>query len=106
VRAISEPKEKYQRRKYLLSYNGRALKKQYYASQLMKIELDKLIKDVLPLDKRPDYDPSIFNREKHLHSLHNMSVSSPIDLPKTAIEERIETKQRRIRKPIQRYVPS
>ena len=42
------------------------MSKKYFASQLMKVDVDKLIKDINPLEERPDYKPEIFNMERHI----------------------------------------
>ena len=91
IRAISEPTEASNRKTYLL--------KKYFASQLMKVDPSKLIRDDLGPENRPDYDPKMFNQEKHLIKLHKEKKDKEIVLPKTALQERSENPKRERKKP-------
>lgn len=77
VRSISRPTLAFNRPQYLLSSGNRALTKRYFASQLMKVDEEKLIKNELTLADRPVYNDQLFNQEHHLR----------VDLPSREVSE-------------------
>lgn len=87
VGSISKPALDFQRPQYKLKYGGRVLTKQYYASQLQKVNMDKLVKDKLSIDERPVYDEALPNQEHLLR----------VDLPsREVIPVDLEAKKREI----------
>jgi transposase InsO family protein len=83
IRSVSKPTLAFDRPQYLLSYGNRALTKRYYASQLMKVDVGKLIKNELTLADRPTYNDKLFNQEHHLR----------VDMPSREVREEREEKR-------------
>jgi transposase InsO family protein len=96
VRSISRPAEAFQRKQFLLQYGKRALTKRFYASQLMKIDVDKLVKNELTIADRPTYSDTLFDSEKHLR----------VDLPsRTVVDSPAQTHTVNIRPKRERRAP-
>ena len=92
----SSPEAEFQRPWYTLQYKERVMSKKYFASQLMKVDIEKLIKDINPLEERPDYKPAIFNQEKHLKvDLPSREVVAvPVEKPVAPVPRR-STRERK-----------
>lgn len=101
ISSISRPQQVFQRKQYTLRYKSRTFAKRYYASQLMRIDPERLIKNDLELKDRPAYDEK-FNPERHLRvdlPARKAAKPEPQPEPPTLAQSR---PRREIRKP-QRY---
>ena len=88
VRTVSKPRNRFDRKQYLLRHGSRDLTKRYYASQLQKIDPEKLIKNDLSVQQRPVYDEKSFNLEHHLKvDLPSREVKEPEPAPVSAPEK-------------------
>jgi len=100
VISVNKPEQAFQRPWYTLEYKNRVMSKKYFASQLMKVDIEKLIKDINPLEERPDYKPEIFNQEAHISELHKrevieLPIENPVKSPEVAPVLRRSTRERK-----------
>ena len=85
VRTVSKPRNRFDRKQYLLRHGSRDQTKRYYASQLQKIDPEKLIKNDLSVQQRPVYDEKTFDLERHLRvDLPSREVKEPTPAPAEA----------------------
>lgn len=88
MRSISSPKTPYGKPSYMLRLGDRDLKKKYYAYQMLKVDLSRMIDNTVELKDRPQFDTK-FNSESHIHGLSKRPTTAPTKKAATpALQER------------------
>lgn len=99
---IHEPTEIYVKPRFTIAFNGKPRTKHFYSYQLLKLDLNNLIKDP---EIRPDYRPDLFNSEEHMRTgIRNIRVETT--LPQSTLLEERKSRPQRVRSAPQRYAPT